>query len=138
MKAKKSKKSKSLKQEQAKQAIDAAELSAPAEAVAPEAAAPAAPSAAAKAKAPAKETRAGAPRKARKEAKEKEAHLVPSLILQYEGREVELAPVVEAARAAFKAEHKRTPLTDLTVYIKPEDGAAYFVANGYTNGKIDL
>ncbi len=147
-KAKKSKKVKSDKLEQAKMSLDAAELEAQAAPV------PAAEKSAAVKKAPAKKTpakKAAAKKpgrkpmtaaekaenaKARAEAKQKAANMTPTLTLQYGGRDVNVRALVQAAKDEFKAQHKRTPLTELDLYLKPEDGALYYVANGKTAGKV--
>lgn len=76
--------------------------------------------------------------KARKAERELEAKMVPVLMLQFAGNEVDLAAVTEAVRADFKANNTRKALTALTLYIKPEDGAAYYVANGSISGKVML
>lgn len=62
--------------------------------------------------------------------------LNPVLILQFQGNETDTTDLIEAAKADFKAQHKRTPITDLKLYLKPEERAAYYVANGSYNGKI--
>ncbi len=76
--------------------------------------------------------------KLRAEQKEQAARMTPELVLQYQGAEVDVAALVEAAKAEFKAQHKRTLITGLKLYIKPEDGAAYYVINGSADGKIDF
>lgn len=167
MKAKKSKKTKAIKQEQAKKAFDAAELlpddmgalgapssepvvevPAPQAAIVPEDSSSKKSTKSSAAKAGDAKKKGGRPpmtaeekaanAKARKEAKEKEANMRPTLMLQFAGDEVDLSSVVETAKADFKASHKRTPLTELTLYIKPEDHAAYYVANGSVSGKVSL
>lgn len=76
--------------------------------------------------------------KLRAEQKAKAANLTPTLILQYQGAEIDTAALIEAARADFKAKKKRTLLTDLKLYLKPEERAAYYVANENIDGKIDF
>ena len=146
-KARKSRKEKSEKVEQAKKSIDAAELeahvtAAPAEkpAAAKKAPAKKAPAKKAPAKKPGRKPMTAAEKeasaRARAEAKEKAANMTPTLTLQYAGRDVNVKALVQAAKDEFKAQHKRTPLTELDLYLKPEDGALYYVANGNTAGKI--
>ena len=79
-----------------------------------------------------------AEKRARAAEKEKAANMVPTLTLQYAGREVAVEALVDAVKADFKAKNKRTDLTDLKLYMKPEDGAVYYVANGTINGKVDF
>jgi hypothetical protein len=46
--------------------------------------------------------------------------------------------LVEAAKADFKASHKRVLITALKLYLKPEDGVAYYVINENESGKIPM
>lgn len=46
--------------------------------------------------------------------------------------------LVEAAKADFHAERKRTRITDLKLYVKPEEHIAYYVVNEKFNGKISF
>ena len=74
--------------------------------------------------------------KARAEEKAKAAGMVPTMLLQYAGKELDIAALTEAAKEDFKANNKRKLLTELTLYFKPEDGAVYYVANGSISGKV--
>ena len=74
----------------------------------------------------------------RAEAKAKADSLKPAYILQYQGEDIDLDTVAEAAKAAFRAEKKRTLVTDLKLYIKPEEHAAYYVINDSFSGKLEL
>ena len=75
---------------------------------------------------------------ARAARKEKAANMKPVVVLQYQGKDTEIATLIEAAKADFKAAKKRTPITELTVYLKPEENAAYYVVNGEFSRKLDL
>ena len=68
--------------------------------------------------------------------KEKAARLKPALILQYQGSEVDMDTLVEAAKSDFRSVKKRTPITALTLYVKPEERMAYYVINEEHEGKI--
>ena len=68
--------------------------------------------------------------------KEKAAHMKPELIVQYQGSEVNTDALIEAAKADFREKKKRTPITALTLYVKPEERMAYYVINGDHEGKI--
>ena len=70
--------------------------------------------------------------------KAKAENLKPSYILQYQGEDVDLDAIAEAAKAAFKAEKKRSLVTDLKIYLKPEERAAYYVINGSFSGKLEM
>lgn len=74
--------------------------------------------------------------KVRAKLKEKAAHMKPELIIQYQGSEANMDTLVEAAKADFREKKKRTPITALTLYIKPEERMAYYVINGDYEGKI--
>ena len=76
--------------------------------------------------------------RARAEKKALAEQLKPAFILQYQDREVTLDGLAEAAKAAFKAEKKRTPITELKLYVKPEENAAYYVINDSFSGKLDF
>lgn len=68
--------------------------------------------------------------------KEKAANLKPELWIQFQESEVNPADLVEAAKADFRGTKKRTLITDLKLYIKPEERMAYYVINETHNGKI--
>lgn len=70
--------------------------------------------------------------------KAKAENLKPELVLQYQGAETDLGALAEAAKAEFRAEHKRTLVTGLKLYIKPEDQTAYYVVNETFEGKLPL
>ena len=72
--------------------------------------------------------------KARAESKAKADNLKPTVIVQFQGSEVELDTLVEAAKADFRQEKKRTPITDLKLYVKPAERMAYYVINEKYNG----
>ena len=74
--------------------------------------------------------------KARAESKAKADSLKPTVIMQFQGTEVEMDALVEAAKADFRQEKKRTPITDLKLYVKPEERVAYYVVNEKFNGSV--
>ena len=74
--------------------------------------------------------------KARAEEKAKAASMTPTLTMQYGGRDVDVKALVLAAKDDFKSKHKRTLLTELNLYLKPEESTLYYVANGSVEGKI--
>lgn len=74
--------------------------------------------------------------KTRAESKAKANSLKPTVIVQFQGAEVDLDTLVEAAKADFKQAKKRTPITDLKLYVKPEERTAYYVVNGKHNGSV--
>lgn len=76
--------------------------------------------------------------KARAEEKEKADNLKPELILQYQDVSFDVSDLVEAAKADFHKTKKRTLVTDLKLYMKPEDHSAYYVINGAFEGKVPL
>ena len=75
---------------------------------------------------------------ARAAAKAQADNLKPEFIIQYQGIDTELSVLAEAAKADFRQTKKRTLITDLKLYVKPEDGMAYYVINGQYQGKIPL
>lgn len=65
-------------------------------------------------------------------------NMKPELILQYQENEVDVSALVESVKEAFKAEHKRTLITSLKLYLKPEESAAYYVVNETETGKVSI
>ncbi len=76
--------------------------------------------------------------RARAEEKKKADAMTPTLTMQYGGRDIDVKALVQAAKDDFKANHKRTLLTELNLYLKPEDSTMYYVANGSVEGKISF
>lgn len=76
--------------------------------------------------------------KARAEEKAKADNLKPALCLQYQGGETDMDTLVEAAKTDFRAAKKRILITDLKLYVKPEEHIAYYVINGSYEGKISF
>ena len=70
--------------------------------------------------------------------KAKADNLRPDLVIQYQGDEIALNTLVEAAKADFRASKKRTPVTELKLYVKPEERMAYYVINEKNKGKISF
>ena len=60
----------------------------------------------------------------------------PAVYVQYGENETDVAALVEAAKADY-AVNNSGAAKDVKVYIKPEDGMAYYVINGI-EGKIAL
>lgn len=101
--------------------------------------------AAEKAAAPAKETKktatkAAAPKKETKPAEKKPAAkktttatktATPKVFVEYQGNQVSLEDILAAVQAAAG----KTKATE--IYVKPEDGAAYYVA-GKESGKVEF
>lgn len=73
---------------------------------------------------------------ARAAEKVKAENLKPEFFMQYQGDEINMSTLVEAAQADFHAEKKRTLVTELRLYVKPEERTAYYVINGKFEGKV--
>ena len=58
-----------------------------------------------------------------------EAEIKDEVFVQFAGVEVNVEAVVAAAKADYKAKGHRTPKT-VSVYIKPEEGVAYYTVKG--------
>lgn len=58
-------------------------------------------------------------------------------VVQFAGSEYTAENILAAAKADYKAANKEA-VKDITLYIKPEDGAAYYVVNGKVSGKVSL
>ena len=74
--------------------------------------------------------------KARTANKAKADNLKPAVIVQFQGSEVDMDTLVEAVKADFRQIKKRTPITDLKLYVKPEEHMAYYVVNEKHHGSI--
>lgn len=74
--------------------------------------------------------------KARADIKAKADSLKPVCVVQFQGSDIDLSDLVEAAKADFRKEKKRTPITDLKLYVKPEERAVYYVINEKHTGSI--
>ena len=62
-----------------------------------------------------------------------------SVILQYAGREVKTADILNKVTEAFvSAGNKEADMKDVTVYVKPEENKAYYVINGTVSGAVEL
>lgn len=53
----------------------------------------------------------------------------PSVVLQFAGKETDVEAIVDKAKAAYRAEHPRGGIFTCKVYVKPEEGMAYYVIN---------
>ena len=69
-------------------------------------------------------------------AKERAENLKPEIVVQYQSSEIDMATLVESAKADFHKEKKRTLITALKLYVKPEKHMAYYVINGSHEGKV--
>jgi len=58
--------------------------------------------------------------------------------VQYQGAEVKVDDLLAAAKAAFAAEHPRTKVTGIRLYVKPEEHAAYYVVNEKFAGRVEF
>lgn len=69
--------------------------------------------------------------KAKKETVKKavEAEIKDEVFVQFAGVEINVEAVVAAAKADYKTKGHRTPKT-VSVYIKPEEGVAYYTVKG--------
>ncbi|MBO5577320.1 MAG: hypothetical protein J5956_13630 [Ruminococcus sp.] len=106
-------------------AADAAKVEKKVEAV-KETAEKKAPAKAAAKKPAAKKTAAKKPA-AKKTAAKKETG--DKVVLQYNGKDIEMKAVVEACKADYKAKGHRSA-NNVCVYVKPEENAAYYTVGG--------
>ena len=88
------------------------------------------------------EKKAAAPKKAapaKKEAAPKKAvakkpaakkEVKSSVVIEYAGRQIVARDVLEAAKKAYESMNKGAAIETIEIYVKPEEGAAYYVVNG--------
>ena len=74
--------------------------------------------------------------KARAEEKAKAESMKPEVFVQFQGGEISVDALADAAKDDFHQNKKRTLVTALKLYVKPEEYTAYYVVNGEYEGKI--
>lgn len=76
---------------------------------------------------------------AKKADPKKPAEKVEEVYLQAGGTEWNISDCKARAIAAYVAEgHRESSVKKLVVYLKPEEGKAYYVVNDDVNGSVDL
>ena len=60
------------------------------------------------------------------------------LYVQYQGGEINMANIAEAAKAEFKAATKKSRISSLKIYLKPEEHVAYYVINDDFQGQVAI
>lgn len=90
-----------------------------------------------KAKSTAKKTAKAAESAAKTAGKKIAAAIVPEVYVEYAGKQVDCAQLVERCKADFKSKHKSTAIRSCKLYIKPEDAMVYYVINNKED-KIEL
>ena len=58
------------------------------------------------------------------------------LFVQFNGNQIDEAEIIKRVEADLKEQN--VSISDLKLYLKPEDNACYYVANGKVAGKVDL
>lgn len=74
--------------------------------------------------------------KVRAEEKAKAENLRPEVFVQFQESETTVDALVEAAKADFRQVKKRTLITAMKLYVKPEEKKAYYVINEDYKGEI--
>lgn len=79
------------------------------------------------------------PKKTTKKAPKPSVEKIEQIYVQLGENEWNVADAVEKAKAIFVAEgHRASSIKSLQLYIKPEDGKAYYVINGKMSGSVEL
>lgn len=60
----------------------------------------------------------------------KKTETVVTAVVQIGGQEINVAEIADKALKAYKADHKRKSIAEFKVYVKPEEGVAYYTVNG--------
>ena len=85
----------------------------------------------------AKETKETKTRKSAKaSARRGRPPLAPELYVEFSGKQYNVTDIIDRAKADSRATHK-VGVQSCKVYIKPEEGAAYYVINK-VSGKLEL
>ncbi|MBQ6595799.1 MAG: hypothetical protein IJH78_09100 [Clostridia bacterium] len=67
------------------------------------------------------------------------AKIKEQMILQYDGRDVKIDELSSQIKAAWKeAGNKLADIQTLDIYVKPQEGKAYYVINKTIEGVVDL
>ena len=67
------------------------------------------------------------------------AKMKQQMFLQFNELEVELSAVEANVKNDWKSKgHKLTEIESLDIYVKPQEGKAYYVVNKEVEGKVDL
>ena len=74
--------------------------------------------------------------KAREEAMQKAANLIPEVHVQYQDSDADMQTLIAAAKEDFRSVKKRMRITDMKLYVKPEERTAYYVINDEFSGKV--
>ena len=84
------------------------------------------------------EAKAAKPVKAARPAK-KAVEKTELVMIQFGGQEWDAAALVAKAKEAYEAQgHRASGIKSFSLYVKPEEGKAYYVVNDKTTGDIDL
>ncbi len=75
---------------------------------------------------------------AKKAPARKAAKVKTAVVLEYQGRQMAEADFVEQAKKLWAEAGKTEAITEMNLYVKPEDGAVYCVINGETMGSFAL
>ena len=87
-----------------------------------------------------------AARKAREEKKKLEKQeeqrklaegLQPEIYVQYQQTEANVTELIQVAKDEFHKEKKRTHVTSMKLYVKPEERTVYYVINDSAEGKVE-
>lgn len=68
-----------------------------------------------------------------KTAKAKEAKV--NVTIEFKGKNTGVNDIVEAVKAAYKADGNTDAVETIELYVQPENNVAYYVVNGKENGK---
>lgn len=60
------------------------------------------------------------------------------LYVQYQGGEINMANIAKVAKAEFKAVTKKSRISSLKIYLKPEEYVAYYVINDDFQGQVAI
>ena len=85
---------------------------------------------------PAVEVKAAAKKSAKAPARRSRPPLSPELYVELGSKQYNITDLVERAKTDYRATHK-VGVQSCKIYVKPEEGAAYYVINKVT-GKLDL
>lgn len=61
------------------------------------------------------------------------------ILIQHQGKEIDSKDLIAAVKKEWtKGKNKVGDMKSMDLYVKPEDGAAYYVINGDVTGKVEF
>lgn len=60
------------------------------------------------------------------------------MVIQFAGNELSASEISDKVKANYQESGNEAEISDIKIYVKPEDNKAYYVVNGEISGDVDL